>query len=44
MWTDNSLLFASVDRIPLGDVIPTMVMFYDFLWSLRSTDVCYKYE
>ena len=42
MWTDNSLLSASVDGIPLGawlvDVICNIITLYKYP---LSTDVCY---
>ena len=33
----------AVDRIPLGETIPTMNMFYVYMVP-TTRDVCYKYE
>ena len=40
-WSVNRLHSAQVDRIPLGETIPAMYMFYVYMVP-TLTDVCYK--
>ena len=40
-WSDNRLHSAPVDRIPLGETIPAMSMFYVYMVP-TLTDMCYN--
>ena len=42
-WSDNRLHSVPVDRIPLGETIPAISMFYVYMVP-TPTDMCYKYK